>query len=182
MGRLTDLVRRQIASAAVNKAMKADEEALKRRTEELAEKAYAEIVPEKLRKLLHDVPPGWVEKSNYIRVNANGWQVDLKFAGGKQVAVTQTHRCHHALGSTTPETADEIQKLAQDLQSTKEARESMTEKMKAFLSSFNTFGQLRDRWPDGKEFYEEFDDQDRPSLPSVRVAEINSMLGLPASE
>lgn len=182
MGRLTDLVRRQIVSAAIDKAMKSTEDELRKREEELAEQAYAEIVPEKLRKLLQDIPPGWIEKSSRIRINANGWQVELRFAGGKEVAVTQSHKYHHALGSVSPDTADKIQKFAQDGQAAIETRNSMKEKMAAFLSSFNTYGQLRDRWPDGKEFYEEFDDKDKPSLPSVRVAEINSMLGLPASE
>lgn len=180
MARLTDMIRKQICEKAIKHAMTAVMEELAAREKVLASKAYDEIVPEKLRKALANVPPGWVEHSKVVTINANGWQAKLNI--GREVPVQQNHKYGNALGSPSPETADEIQKLVQDKQSASETGSEMHAKMKSFLATFNTFNQLRDRWPDGKEFYEEFDTDNKPALPSVRVAEINSMLGLPAEE
>lgn len=176
MTRLTDSIRRQIIDAALGSAMAKREEELKARSLEVGLQAYNEIVPEKLRNTLKDIPPGWVGAKDIIRFNANGWIVDIAFPD--KMAVTMS-TCYngYALGSPSPETADKLQRIAQDRQSIETDRRAMTVKMEALLKTFYTFKQMRDRWPEGKKFYEQFD-YERSTVPTVQVVDINNMLGL----
>ena len=178
--RLTDTIRRQIIEKAVKQATAAQRAELHDRETALVKQAYEEIVPAKLRKALEDIPPGWVHMNDVIRVNANGWNVKLK--NPNELAVTIGHNNRgETLGSPSPETADKIQKLAQDSSSLTELENEMRSKLRSVLNTVFTFKQLRERWPDGKEIYEEFD-YATTKVPAVQFTEISAMLGLGKEE
>jgi len=178
--RLTDTIRRQIVDKALNQTLAIKEAELKQREIDLGAKAYDEAVPKKLRDALANIPSGWVIMKKSVSFNANGWVVKMDFPFEKAVPRHAEYN-NPAIGSVSETTADELQRWAQDKKSLAEERDTMSSKLRAMLGSFYTFKQMRDRWPAGSEFYDEFD-HEKTNVPMIMVEDINKMLGIGGKE
>jgi hypothetical protein len=139
---------------------------------------YNEVFPNSIRQILAQVPEEWLRTCDCLRFNANGWQVTL--CVGRQMPTPANAYCS-LLGNVTGELAERVQQFGQDKERFREDERKAISEMESFLCGFRSFKQLRDNWPEGKPFYQNYDvDRTEANVPAHRVKSINEMLGIAA--
>ena len=176
MSRLTETVRDKIARAAVRHKFSPLEEAMRIEEDALAMRCYRAVYPAEQLAIVATLPKEWLRHCSCLRFNAGGWSVSLNTA--------QEVPTHHAtyctsLGDISGGLAEEVQAYSQRKEKRKTDCHAAEAELQGFLSSFKTFKQLRDNWPEGEQFYKQYDvTRNAPSVPALRTAKINEMLGL----
>lgn len=176
MSRITEDTRKRIAVAAINHKYAPINEAVKAEEAALALECHRAVYPAAELAIIATLPKDWIRSCKCLRFNAGGWTVEL-CASEEQ----PTHASSYCttLGTITGELADRVQAFAQRKKTMKQEHDEALRQMLGFLESFKSFKQLRDAWPEGVEFYKQYD-VTRPAagVPAVRVAAINEMLGI----
>lgn len=176
MTKLTNFMREQIKNAAVESIFEPKRKVIKKWEHKLAQKCYNSIYPLSLRKQADAMPKEWIRRDQCLRFNANGWTVELY--AEEVLPVPHSAQCR-ILGAVTGELGEEVQKYSQDWESHKRERTAAGNKLRGFLTNFNTFKQLREGWPEGKKFYQAHDAETaKVPLPAIITQEINNLLGL----
>lgn len=176
MTRLTKTIREHICEHAVKAAFEHKLEDLKNREAELAEACYNAVFSEDIRNALSQVPDGWLRTCTCLRFNAGGWNVML--CSEKEMPTPDSRFCE-PLGAVTGELADKVQAFSQEKTQLTDDQHDARAKMLGFLEGFSTFKQLREAWPEGEQFYQDYDSRRiAPNVPAVITKEINTMLGL----
>lgn len=188
MTRLTRHTRDAIAYAAINFAFDPKEEALRQAEDKLAREAYAEVFPKKETDLIANVPENWFRIDACLKFNVGGQTIVLRtIDSGLPVPYRRKgsdyggYHCQ-SLGTIQPgDLCDRIQEHAQTKEKLKEERERARSQIKAMLTSVTTVKKLAEAWPEGEQFYSKYLKREAPQVPTIRVDEINTMLGLPVA-
>jgi len=185
--RLTNFDRDEIRGKAITAAFAERMSALDAREHALAKEAYEFVIPAEEREAIAKVPAHWMRLDPCLGFNVAGASVKLQTgAGGYPVpympkgSQSGSWRCHDRLGTIPAgDLADRIMSLLGDKESLKAERSKAQAALQAMLASINTTGKLGETWPEGKPFFEHLEKaRDGAAVPSVRVEEINSLLGL----
>ncbi|MDW9880507.1 hypothetical protein GOA90_25310 [Sinorhizobium meliloti] len=185
MPKLTNYMRESIAGRAVSHAFDPKKEALAKAEDALAREAYAFTFPKAETDLIATVPENWFRRDPCLLFNVGGQSIVLNVAGaGLPVPYRSKHsdngsyRCNTVGVIPHGDLCDRIQKHAQAVEKYKEQRREAKRQVEAMLGSVTTTGKLKEVWPEGEQFYSKYDDVKPPSLPAVRAAEVNAILGL----
>lgn len=173
MTRLTKDLVEQIARKAVDSSLKEEFLALKEKEHTLAEECYNSVFDKELLDKINTMPKNWLRHCDCLRFNANGWQVNLK----TRFEVPTPHKEYCTiLGTLSGELAEKVQAFATERDTFHANKRESYLKLKSFLYSFTTIKKLRAVWPEGAEYYNEFDLQPVGGLPAPITAEINQIL------
>lgn len=182
--RLTNDLREIIANRAVKHAFDPKFKVLKDEEDKLAREAYRAIFPAAELAAIAKIPSNWVRHDNCLRFNVGGLRIAL-CVEGEGLAVPYRigqyagYGCHE-IGSIQPgDLCDRIQKHAGAVEAEKAAMRSANSQLKAMLAKISTLKKLREIWPEGQQFYAQYEEA-KVSLPAIRVDEINAALGLSA--
>lgn len=183
--RLTNDLRETIALQAVAHAFDPRIAALAKAEEGLAEEAYNHVFPESERKMIAKVPRNWVRFDQNLRFNVAGLTINLTAAGeGFPVPYSingyRGYSCHKLGTIEAGDLATRIQAHAKALEDLKSERRVALRHMQAMLAKITTLKRLREIWPEGAQFYAKWEAVPAQTLPTIRVDEINAMLGLAA--
>ena len=186
--RLTNDLREAIASEAVAHAFDPRKAALTKAEGALAEEAYNHVFPESERKLITKIPSNWVRFDSCLRFNVAGLTIDLNAAGDGFPVPYQINGQHgqrgyscYRLGSIeVGDLATRIQAHAKAVDDMKSERRVALKQLQAMLAKITTLKRLREIWPEGAQFYAKWEAAPAQTLPTIRVDEINAMLGLAA--
>lgn len=186
MPKLTKYSREAIARRAVAHAFDAKQEAIFANEDALAREAYALTFPAEELALVSTVPDNWFRLDACLRFNVGGQQIVLRLIGdGLPVPYRRLNEEYGSYGCNIlgviehGDLCDRIQKHAQHAETVKNERRAALRATEAMLDAVTTTGKLKEIWPEGEPFYAQYDDKPAPSLPAVRVDEINALLGLP---
>ena len=183
--RLTNDLRETIASQAVAHAFDPRRAALAKQEEALAEEAYNHVFPESERKLIAKIPSNWVRFDQCLRFNVAGLTVNLNAAGEGfpvpyQINGHRGYSCHRLGTIEAGDLADRIQAHAKAVEDMRSERRVALKQIGAMLAKITTLKRLREIWPEGAQFYAKWEAAPAQTLPTIRVDEINAMLGLAA--
>lgn len=177
MSRLTNAIRDTIRSRAIAAGFKARREAHAVAENSLGVEAYESIFSVAERTAALAMPKGWLRYDSCLRFNAGGWSVTLIVKQGVPVP-SERFNCNQ-LGALIGDLAERVQAHAQEDRKLNEDGHRAEREMDGFLAQFNSIKQLREAWPEGAEFYADFETERKASgVPAVRVAEINKLLGI----
>lgn len=198
MPRLTNEMRLEIAKKAMADTRAKTAAELRERQDRLARAGHAKLFDAKLVKEVMKLPKEWRRMDGCLKFNADGWQVQFNLLDPRdhtklnyeerankdwQLPVPLGHSSSqyscNPLGSITGELATEMQKCATDIKTFKENGDEGTKMVKQMLGMVNTIKRLKEVWPEGIEFYQEYDVPET-QLPAVRMDEINALLGITA--
>lgn len=182
--RLTNDYRKAIARAALTAAFEAREKAFEEAEDALAREAYAAAYPANVRTLAMTIPANWLRRDNCLRFTAHGMAFTLRTMRDHlpvpyRVGGSSGYGCHSSHAALDGDLADRVRDHAVAKEHLRGEHESAERKLMAMLSSVQTFGKLKDIWPEGVAFYQRWLDAPAPAgLPTIRVDEINAALGL----
>lgn len=186
MGRLTNISREEITRRAVEHAFTEREAAQKLAEDGLAREAFDAVVPVAEQRLAKKLPPYWPRRDPCLRFNAGGYDVQLCVTGeGLPVPYAPngsrgSYNCSR-LGSIPPgDLCDRIQAHVNAVEALKTEKQLANRAVRTMLEAVSTTNKLTEVWPEGTAFYQDFADAPAPSLPMVRISEVNVMLGLAA--
>lgn len=185
MAKLTRYFREAIARRAVSHAFDPRQADLAVAEDMLAREAYNLIFPAKEQALVATVPTNWFRLDACLQFNVGGQRITLNVAGdGLPVPYRMkgndsgTYNCHVVGVIEHGELCDRIQAHAQLVETVKSERRAALRATENMLNAVTTTGKLKEAWPQGEQFYADYEDAPAPSLPAVRVDEINAILGL----
>jgi hypothetical protein len=186
MGRLTTAARQVIAERAVRHAFAEREAALKKAEDLLAREAFDAVVPVAEQKLAKKLPEYWLRRDDCLRFNAGGYDVTLSVIGeGLPVPYAPDgsrggYSCNRLGNIPHGDLCDRIQAHVKASDEIKLERRSAYKATLAMLEAIQTTNKLREVWPEGEQFFLDYADAVAPSLPAIRVSEVNALLGLAA--
>lgn len=187
MAKLTQYSREAIARRAVAHAFDARQEDLKIAEDALAREAYDLIFPDAEQALVSAVPDNWFRLDECLRFNVGGQTIILNVAGGGLPVPYRmkgeeygSYNCHVVGVIEHGDLCDRIQTHAMLVDTVKTERRTALRATERMLDQVTTTGKLKLVWPEGEQFYAEYDDKPAVNLPAVRVDEINALLGLAA--
>lgn len=172
--RLTNDLRDIIAGRAVNHAFDPKFKAHKKVEDALAREAYAAVFPAAELAAIAKVPANWFRHEKCLRFNVGGLRIAL-CVEGEGLAVPYYIGQYAAI--QPGDLCDRIQKHAGAVEAEKAAMRSANAQLKAMLAKVSTLKKLREIWPEGQQFYAQYEEV-KTSLPAIRVDEINAALGL----
>jgi hypothetical protein len=198
--RLTNAIREDILNNALSfKFKKEDREAsrnsITKRESELAREIYDLIMGEHGKKFDEFEFQDALQYDHYfsIRVSlSNGYQSHLctnssfndldkkKYYSYYQKLMTNDRFSPYKLKGDLEE---RVRKFVDDRENHGKEYSEASAKLKAFLNSFTTIGQLQKQWAEGEPFYRKWlVEPKRSILPAVVVSEINQVFGVPLPE
>lgn len=185
MAKLTKYSREAIARRAVAHAFDPRQAELAKLEDALAREAYNLIFPDAEQKLVSKVPSNWFRLDACLQFNVGGQRITLNVEGdGLPVPYRMkgdrsgSYNCHIIGVIEHGELCDRIQAHAQLVDTVKSERRQALRATEAMLEAVTTTGKLKEVWPQGEQFYADYEDRPAPALPAVRVDEINAILGL----
>lgn len=188
MTRLTSDLRAIIRDAAVKASFAERDAEIAKCEADLAKQAYeATFVPE-IRALVAQVPGNWFRNDACLNFNVGGMRIQLKTGGNGypvpyQSASGRGYGCHDEIGVIQAgDLCDRIQAHAKAKEDQRTKAKAAYRGLDALLASVSSVKKLKEIWPEGEQFYARFLDASAPSLPAVRFAEINQVLGLAAPQ
>lgn len=182
--RLTNDLREIIANRAVKHAFDPKFKAWKDEEDKLAREAYGAIFPAAELAAIAKIPSNWVRHDNCLRFNVGGLRIALRVQGDGlavpyRIGQYSGYGCHE-LGVIQPgDLCDRIRKHVSAVEAEKSAMHRANAQLKAMLAKISTLKKLREIWPEGQQFYAQYEEV-KASLPAIRVDEINAALGLSA--
>jgi len=185
MAKLTKYSREAIARRAVAHAFDPRQAELAKTEGALAREAYSTLFPSTELALVAAVPSNWVRLDACLQFNVGGQSIRLNVEGeGLPVPYRMkgseygSYGCHQLGVIEHGDLCDRIQAHAQLVDAVKNERRAALRATENMLEAVTTTGKLKEVWPQGEQFYAEYDDRPAVSLPAVRVDEINALLGL----
>lgn len=200
--RLTNAIREDILNNALNfKFKKEDREASRKsitnRETELAGEIYDFIMGENVKKFENFEFQDALHYDNYfsIRVSlSNGYQVHISDNLSYLDNDRNKKRYYSYYQKLMPndrfspfilkgDLEERVRKFVDDRENHGKEYTEASNKLKAFLNSFTTIGQLQKQWSEGEPFYRKWlVEPKRSILPAVVVSEINQVFGVPLPE
>lgn len=178
MSRLTVTTRERIAEAAVAFTFDPKKKVLDEIEAALAHEAHATVFSKAELDKAGKAPAGWIRRDTRLRFNVGGMTIDLNTS---QAGLPVPYNSPMRVGSIEPgELCDRIQGHAKERDGLRIARKDAATKLTAMLASVTTVKKLREVWPEGEQFYAKYEAAPAPSVPAIRVEEINAILGLAA--
>ena len=201
--RLTNAIREDILNNALNFKFKkedriASRNSIQERETELAREIYDLIMGENVKKFEEFEFQDALHYDNYfsIRVSlSNGYQVHIcdnsnysdidpnkkkKYYSYYQKLMPNDRFSPYKLKGDLEE---RVRKFVDDRENYGKGYNEASAKLKAFLNSFTTIGQLQKQWTEGEPFYRKWLlEPKRSILPAVVVSEINQVFGVPLPE
>jgi hypothetical protein len=185
MAKLTQYSREAIARRAVAHAFDPRQAELAVAEDALAREAYNATFPVDEQKLVAAVPANWFRLDACLQFNVGGQRITLNVTGdGLPVPYRMKgsdyvgYNCHIVGVIEHGELCDRIQAHAQLVETVKTERRQALRATEEMLKAVTTTAKLRLVWPEGEQFYAQYDDKPSAQLPAVRVDEINALLGL----
>lgn len=185
--KLTNFARTCIARRAVEESFGVRKAALEAEADALGREAYDLLYPTTERKLVEKLPSNWVRRDACLRFNVGGHDIVLNLIGeGVPVPYRAKggdsgYGCNR-LGVIEPgDLCDRIQAHAITVEKYRDDRRAAERATRQMLDAVTTTGKLKEVWPEGEPFYADYQDKPVSSLPTVRIQEINQMLGLQAA-
>ncbi|OYW51807.1 MAG: hypothetical protein B7Z29_21190 [Hyphomicrobium sp. 12-62-95] len=184
MTRLTNDIRGAIHKAAVTAAFAEREAAMKAAEAALAVEAYEATFSEDVLALVAKVPANWFRKDRCLNFNVGGLRIRLNTSDyglpvPYQSAGGRGYGCHEEIGTVMPgDLCDRIQAHAKAKEALRDQYKRAEKDLEMLLLSISTVNKLKEVWPEGEPFYSRFLDTRAPSLPAIRFAEVNKVLGL----
>lgn len=183
MTKLNNAIRKIIALRAIEAAFGPRKDVLLKTEDALAREAYTFLIPPTEIKAVAKVPENWFRRDRCLRFNVGGQTLLLNLLGEGlptpyQNSNSSGYGCHVLGVIPHGDLCDRIQAHAQALLRLTEERRQAHNQLSAMLGSITTLGKLKAAWPEGAEFYAEFDNKKSSNLPAIRFGEINKMLGI----
>ncbi len=174
--KLTITTRDQIERAVLYQCFKGREEALEAREHEIGDAAYNEIFGAKDRERMLSLPRGWLPECGSFRVQISGRTVSLPLATPRRFPDNKSHGVL-AVFEANHKVSRRWQTFENAKTDLKDGRKKLRSEVRAVLYSVNTTKQLLEVWPEIAPFLR---DADKPpqTLPSLRIEELNTALGL----
>lgn len=182
MTRLTNEMRDAICTRALTKAFKKQEEDHKDQEHRIGLELYAASFDKKVLGQAKRMPEKWIRQDACLRFNCAGY--DLTFSLKKPVPVPYSTHCAR-LGNISGALAEKAQKHAQQWQDIRKKQQETRQALRAVLFGVSTLKQLKEAWPEGKEFYAMYDitsPQSKGGVPAVQIQTVNAMLGLKSNQ
>lgn len=185
MAKLTKYSREAIARRAVAHSFDPRQAELKIAEDRLAREAYATLFSDAELAIVATLPEGWVRLDACLQFNVGGQRITLDVSGdGLPVPYRPRgsenggYYCHQLGVIEHGDLCDRIQKHAQTVDTVKSERRAALRATEQMLGAVTTTGKLKEIWPQGAQFYAEYEDKPPVHLPAVRVDEVNAALGL----
>lgn len=157
----------------------------------LAQRVYDSLYDDKTKKWIAEAPSGWLSTTSSIKCNVAGLSVSVSFGYLPQ----SNHRVHkpvttkHAAGWDTIKTfpagdtlGEEIRAHALAKEEHKRLRSGAYRQVATALASLRTFEAALKAWPEAETFIKprmQTRCVEVPGLPAVKMADLNTLLGLP---
>lgn len=126
--------------------------------------------------------PGWLRYASGMQVNVGGWHVPLIFIERQTMQQNPGGYSHSPVLTINDDNLrDKIRAHLAEKEELETDRRKAERSIEVMLAGFRSTKQLREGWPEGKEYWEPvigLDDK-KPSLPTVQISTVNSILGLP---
>lgn len=179
--RLNTGYRAEIVRAAIAAAFDRDEKKMEKREHMLARKCWDHVVPPKVRKMLAGLPDGWLVTKEDIEFSIAGLSIALK--AERALPIPYTVKCHYSqrIGVIPAgPLADEVQQLMADKEDFKKRRKTAIATLEALVAQAYSTETLVAQWPSGEKYVRDLEKKIpvKPTLPAVRIEELNVMLGL----
>lgn len=185
MAKLTKYSREAIARRAVAHAFDPRQEELAVAEDALAREAYNVLFPAAEQALVAKVPSNWFRLDACLQFNVGGQRITLNVKGdGLPVPYRMKgseysgYHCHQLGVIEHGDLCDRIQAHAVLVDTVRQERRQAQRATEQMLDAVTTTGKLKEVWPQGEQFYADYEDRPAPSLPAVRVDEVNALLGL----
>lgn len=177
--RITDSIRRQIIGNALDATFKQRGELLREEEHALAQEVYNTAYPERIRETMKSLPEDFFYQQSRVVIvkTENGksrWALNL---GMKSSMLVGAQHQYQAVGV---EDNEELIKKGMLFKAKHEKYESdvseLRSKLNIFLAGINTSKQLKERWPEGAEYYDEEIAEPTENLPAVQAQVVNDLL------
>lgn len=178
MTRLTNTTRYAICTAAIKDRYDPKDEVLKDQEDALFKEAHAHLFKPDELALVAAVPTRWISRDVKMRIIVECMGITI--SGKDALPFPRSFWSHDnrpvikddALAARIVQNAAAKEKL-------KAERREATRKLDAILAITPSMKALKKAWPEGAAYYAEFEDKPAPSVPAVRIEDINDLLGLP---
>lgn len=176
--RITKVMREGIVENTLTAQFGKAKEALVKREQALANRAYHQQYKPVTIKAMEDLGDRFIEYSGTIRLNVGGRALDL--------TLDKSRPCHKGANWSSSRfvpdaklTAD-IEKYLDDAGDHNKLATQARVQLTAVLESVQSFKKLRAVWPQGVKFYDMYDvdTETKSSVPAVVVTELNKALGI----
>ena len=181
---MTNDLRTIIRKAAVEASFASAQGEMAEAEASLAREAYEATFPAEVQALVAAVPENWFRKDPCLNFNVGGLRIRLETGGEGlpvpyQSAAGGGYHCHAEIGVIERgDLCDRIQSHAKAKDDLRDKIQRAGRNLDALLSSISTVNKLKEFWPEGEPFYGRFLGAKAPSLPAIRFAEVNAVLGL----
>lgn len=174
--KLSSDVKTKIVRFVVSETFKTRTENLDKRKEDFAEMAYSKLYPEEIVSKMNKLPNNFFLEKSAISVFNNGY-FEFKFIMKQPRKVSFEDACNNRRPRFEAGADTIFSKIKKDILRLEDDIRVLADKLFNFLFSINTDKQLREQWPEGKKFYEQFlTKAPSKNLPSVQVTEINDLI------
>lgn len=173
MTRLTKSMREMILNNAIADKFKKQQDEFEQREMDIADAIYLEVTTKEEREAVKIlIKKGWLSSSHSMFVSARGYSTNL---------VTREPVLYNMSRLQTVKNSDALIEYLTAKNKFNETLQDTKHKLRRMLESISSVKQLREAWPEGAEYYDPVAKQytRTPNLPTVRVEEINKLLGLP---
>lgn len=181
MSKLTNWKREGIRDRAIKSAFDPRFAALTKAEDALAREAYNSLFAETERAVIAKVPARWIKRDACLRFNVGGFDITLRVEGDGLPVPHGDGYCNRLGTIPHGPLCDSIRAHANALKELNSEREKARYAVTALLNSASTINRLREIWPEGEKFFPPAESTARASLPTLRVAAVNTMLGLKAA-
>lgn len=192
--RITAAIRDSLIAAAKTKRFAKDDEALKKRREEieakknaLAELVYSNLFTRKEHELKDSLPKGWMLETQSIRISIENYGViPVNFTQAKRIprgahgynSVVKVFDLKSPVGKAYTALKDMQDSLKADTRELVQAKRDLGAKVEAVITSVTTTNKLREIWPEVVELLPHASVQATVMLPAIQLDELNKELGL----
>lgn len=179
--RLTQTIRQEILSAAMNGAYKSDEQLINEKLIDLSEQIYRHLVTEEQERLMGRLPHGFFNLSSakraYIRPsigNTSFRHVELKFKKERRLPAFCSG--YNDINIADDAMLEAYLKIEKEKNALEEKRQNLRSHIAGVLESVNTVQKLLDVWPEAKPFIPQYVFAEKAALPALVTDKLNDLL------
>ena len=186
MTRLTNEMRDDMISAAVNATFKKREEAYEKTRTNFADALYAHALGD-AEKIAKKLPPGWCSSHREVVIDCSGFSGRYSSRTDRPSSYFKLSK-DHLFPSSLPWTVIRedhpfyagAQAIAIEFNAIQVAKLDLKTKLQSLTYSCSTLAKLEEAWPAGKKFFPKVEPKAMPVVPFALAAEVNKIMGLTA--
>lgn len=201
--RMTNYIKEEVSKELLRHRFGEEYDALFARHQALVGTVYNDVYPKKIQEQMYALPSGWLPEDDDITVQIASYHVQLYFNGMPHLyelrrnmrdrlglepypeEVKRRVTTRHVRGTAKvyeagSKIAEEFEALMHDWDVFREKLEQAERAAKVAMSQATTVKKMKAIWPELAPYLLRFESA-RPTLPSLQLAELNSMFALEAA-